>query len=439
MLKGYRKRFVLFNMLLVGVALLLALLVQGAYLFRNSSTELRNTMRMVIAPWDSMGGALRERKDAPPQREASDPSKQPEAEQPSDRADAVPPVPRGPDRGAERRDVITAFYTPSTDEVTLLASDAGSEEVLSAVREAAAQKDAFGALSGGAWIYYRETGSNNCKVALTDGAYLRDRLAGICLLLLAVYIGAMALVFLISVWLSKLAAKPMEDAMQMEQQFIADVSHDLKTPITVVLANSSILKSNPDADAYERAQWLESTESAATKMMTMVEQMLTLSALEAKGRKIEKIPVLLSSIAERIALELDSLAFERGVTVETEIAENVCVLATEEYAERICSSLLENAIKYEPDGGRVELSLSAERKKPTLTVRNCGSVISPEDLPHIFERFYRGDKARSAQGGHGLGLPILKQIVDLLGAQIRAESSPENGTVFTVVFVPGEG
>lgn len=439
MLKGYRKRFVLFNMLLVGVALLLALLVQGAYLFRNSSAELRNTMRMVIAPWDSMGGMLGENRGAPAERDGPELSEKPEGEKPPTRSDAVPPESRGQGRISESGSILTAFFDPETDTVTLLGNDGGSEETLLAVREAVKQETTFGALPGGAWIYYRESGPHDCKVALTNSAYLRDRQVGICLLLLAVYLGAMALVFLISVWLSKLAAKPMEDAMQMERQFIADVSHDLKTPITVVLANSSILKSNLDADAYERAQWVESTESAAKKMMTMVEQMLTLSALEAKGREIERVPVLLSSIAERVALELDSLAFERGVTVETEIAENVRVLATEEYAERICSSLLENAIKYEPDGGRVVLSLSAERKKPTLTVRNCGSVISPEDLPHIFERFYRGDKARSAQGGHGLGLPILKQIVDLLGAQIRAESSPENGTVFTVVFVPAEG
>ncbi len=220
----------------------------------------------------------------------------------------------------------------------------------------------------------------------------------------------------------------------MERQFTADVSHDLKTPITVVLANSSILRSNPDADAKERMQWVESTENAAKKMMTMVEQMLTLSALEAKGRRIEKAPVSLSSTAEGVALGMDAVAYERGVTVETEIAENIRVLATEEYAEKICASLLENAIKYEPDGGQVELRLTADRKKATLTVRNRGGVISPEDLPHVFERFYRGDKARSAQGGHGLGLPILKQIVDLLGAEIRVESAPETGTVFTVVF-----
>ena len=418
MLKGYRKRFVLFNMLLVGVALLLALAAQGVYLFQSSYSELRTTMQLVVTPWGGMGDRLREDRDAPPEKPDGESKK-----------------PRGETERPEGRNVVTAFYYPDTDEVSLISNGADdSEELLAAVREAAAQEASFGTLPSGAWIYYKEAGPSDCKIALTDSAYLREKQLGVVLMLLAVYAGAMALVFFISVQLSRLAAKPMERAIEMERQFIADVSHDLKTPITVVLANTGILKSNPDADARERAQWLDSTEAAAGKMMTMVDKMLTLSALEAVGRTVEKTPVSLSSTAERVALELDALAFERGVTVETEIADGVTVAATEEYAERICASLLENALKYEPPGGSVQLTLTADRKKATLAVQNRGSVIAPEDLPHVFERFYRGDKARTAQSGHGLGLPIVKQIVDLLGAQIHAESSPETGTTFTVVF-----
>ena len=426
MLKGYRKRFVLSNMLLVGVALMAALIVLGFFLYRSSYRGLRSTMRTVITPWGDMGEHLRREHLAQPEKPKG---------APPEKRDGAPPKASDGDVRPEDLNIITAFYFRDTDEVALISDEDDVDEALiAAVREAVAQDGHFGKLPSGSWIYYKEPGPTDCRVALTDGSYLRGRLLSICAMLTLAYLGAMALVFFISLWLSGLAAKPMEDAMRMERQFTADVSHDLKTPITVVLANSSILKSNPDADARERMQWVESTESAAKKMMTMVEQMLTLSALEAKGHKLEKIPVSLSSTAERVALELEVLAFERGVTVETEIAENVRVLATEEYAEKICSSLLENAIKYEPDGGSVEPTLTADRKKAILTVRNRGSVISPEDLPHVFERFYRGDKARSAQGGHGLGLPILKQIVDLLGAEMRAESSKAAGTVFTVVF-----
>lgn len=429
MLKAYRKRFVLSNLLLVGVALLLALTALGVLLCRNSVHEVRNTMRMVIAPWNTVGDTLREHHHPRANRSGNG------------KRGKVPRRLQEDKRAEESKHIITAIYFSDSDEVALLSSDGTDDSAVleDAVRSAAAQKKAFGALSGSTWIYYRENGLDDCRVSLAPRSYLRDKLAGTCLALFAFWLGALALVLLVSIWLSKLAAKPMEDAMRMERQFIADVSHDLKTPIAVVLADCSVLKSNTDTDAAEHALWIESIEIAAKKMMTMVEQMLTLSTLEAKGRTIEKSPILLSAITERILLELDNLAFERNVTIESNISENLRILATEEYAERIVSSLLENAIKYEPDGGSVELRLTAERKKVILSVHNRGSVIAPEDLPHIFERFYRGDKARTGQNGYGLGLPILKQIVDLLGAQIRVSSSAENGTVFTVIFDCAEG
>ena len=244
----------------------------------------------------------------------------------------------------------------------------------------------------------------------------------------------MALVYFISRRLSKLAAKPMEDAMELERQFVADISHDLKTPITVILANNSILRSNPDSSAAEREQWMQSTDDAAKNMMQLVGEMLTLSNLESVGRSVMTAPLDLSSAAEKAVLQLESLAYERQIEIEEEIAEHVTVRGDAEYCARICSGLVENALKYEPAGGKITVSLRTERKKAVFSVRNRGSRIAPEDLPHIFERFYRGDKARGSSGGHGLGLPIIRQMVELLGGELDATSSEQDGTVFTVRF-----
>ena len=126
--------------------------------------------------------------------------------------------------------------------------------------------------------------------------------------------------------------------------------------------------------------------------------------------------------------------FAERMAVSAEIAPGLMVPAAEDYLQRICSSLTENAIKYEPDGGSVELELTAVKTKAVLRVRNAGGLIAPEDLPHVFERFYRGDKARSSQSGHGLGLPIIRQMTENLDGEISAESSEENGTVFTVTL-----
>ncbi|MBP5160252.1 MAG: hypothetical protein ILP10_08155 [Lachnospiraceae bacterium] len=239
---------------------------------------------------------------------------------------------------------------------------------------------------------------------------------------------------IISIRLAKLAAKPMEDAIEQERRFVANISHDLKTPITVILANNSILRSNRGLSDDEREQWFESTDTAAKNMMSLIGEMLTLSSLENAGKKLVMSSVNLSEAAQKASLQLESLAFERSVTMDCDIEENVNIPGTREYVERICGSLFENALKYEPDGGRVRFTLKKERKRAVLTAANYGSVIAPEDMDHIFERFYRGDKARDVKTGHGLGLPILKELIQTLGGEIEVTSSREEGTVFTLRF-----
>ena len=226
----------------------------------------------------------------------------------------------------------------------------------------------------------------------------------------------------------------MENAIEMERKFVADISHDLKTPITVILANNSIIKSNPNAAVSDNLQWLDSTDSAADEMMNLIHEMLTLSSLESAEKTVERQSVNLSSTAEKCVLQMESVAYERGITVEDEIDENITILSTDEYTKRICSSLIENALKYEPDGGNIKIKVGTSRKKAVFSVQNFGSVIDKDDLPHIFDRFYRGDKTRSLSKGHGLGLPIVYKMCELLHAHIMVESTKKSGTIFTVAF-----
>ena len=428
MLKAYRRRFVAFNMLLVGVVLLIALCFQGVYLYRSAYNELQNTMRLIVEPLGEArmgdvrfdGGGADVSPEKPDGRDGKRASRE--------------------ERRVSEEGILAVLYDSESGTYSLLSRESflDAAALETAVRSAAEQSDAFGTLSALGLYYYREDGAESCRIALADTAYLRSRTLKNALTLGIIYIVTMALVYLISRRLSKLAAKPMEDAVELERQFVADISHDLKTPITVILANNSILRSNPDSGAAEREQWLASTDEAAKNMMQLVGEMLTLSSLESVGRSVTAVPLDLSSAAEKAVLQLESLAYERGVEIESELAENVTVLGDAEYCERICGGLVENALKYEPVGGRVTVSLRTERKKALFTVHNQGSLIAPEDLPHIFERFYRGDKARSSRGGHGLGLPIIRQMTELLGGEISARSSETEGTEFTVTFALAE-
>lgn len=117
-----------------------------------------------------------------------------------------------------------------------------------------------------------------------------------------------------------------------------------------------------------------------------------------------------------------------------ECEENLTVIATTEYIKRICNGLLENALKYEQSEGKITVTAVVSGKQIVLSVHNLNSHISSDDLPHMFDRFYRSDKTRNTTKGHGLGLSIIKRITEIIGAKITVESSLENGTRFTVRF-----
>lgn len=228
----------------------------------------------------------------------------------------------------------------------------------------------------------------------------------------------------------------MEQSVEREKQFVADVSHDLKTPLAVIAANNSILLEDPEAPVGSLKHWVDSTGQAARQMQALVDEMLTLAAAQ-RGCEAPPVPIDFSDVVEKAALQLESVAYDKQVTLETELAAHVTVPGSAESLQRIAASLVENAIKYEPAGGSVTVRLTAARRQARLEVRNGGSIIPPEALPHVFDRFYRGEKSRSPVEGHGLGLAIVRQLTENLGGSITVHSDETEGTVF-LVTLPGK-
>ena len=432
MLKRYRRRFIASTMCLVSSVLLAALAAQFVIQYRNAWDEMRNTMRLVAGPWDKPGEGFRAL--------MPELSEFPEDRDPGDRVPQGKGSPQDPPSMAPEK-IVTVFYDTNTNETSILDRDHAELEssmILEAVQEARTAEVDFGVLQKNGLIYYREKLQEVEKYVFADISYLRNRLMRSFLILLLIYFLTMGFIYCICIWLAKRAAKPMEQAVDMERQFVADISHDLKTPITVILANNSILRSEPEARVADNLQWIDSTDEAAKNMMQMIGQMLTLSSLESVEQTAKHEPVNLSHIAEKCSLQMESIAYDRSITIETEIEDGIIYLGDREYAERICSGLVDNALKYEPNGGNIRVILRRQKKKALFRVENAGSVIEPEDLPHVFERFYRGDKTRSQQKGHGLGLPIIKQMTELQGGEILAESGAGKGTAFTVFFTAEE-
>ena len=237
----------------------------------------------------------------------------------------------------------------------------------------------------------------------------------------------------LSYMLSCIAMKPVEKTWEGQKQFVADASHDLKTPLTVILANTEIIKSRGGEKVEAVTKWLDSTKEESERMRRLVDNMLELAKSDDLSEKITLVDTNVSEICEMTALQMEPIAFEKGVIINTVISPAIILKSDADSFSRLIHILIENAIKYAPQGSEVTVILRREWREVKLSVKNSGTHISKEDLPHIFERFYRSDKARGSSG-FGLGLSIAKSLCERMGGKIECESREGFGTEFSVEF-----
>ncbi len=292
----------------------------------------------------------------------------------------------------------------------------------------------FGLLMKYNLFYYKTDVGYGYRIAFADSAhyytYLRDMLYadGVIFLL------ALLVLYVIVRQLAKIFIKPVQRSWEQQQNFIADASHELKTPLTVILANCDILQSHPAESVSEQMKWIDSTNEEATHMKDMVNKMLFLAKNENTKPLSFAEAVNISELATRIVLQFEPVAYEAGVRLESEIEDGIKVTGDPTAINQIIHILVDNAVKYAGIGGVATLRLKRHKKTVLLSTQNTGEPIPPEDLPHIFERFYRSDKARTTGMGYGLGLAICKSLAEQQRAKIFVESNGKSGTVFTVRF-----
>lgn len=277
--------------------------------------------------------------------------------------------------------------------------------------------------------------SGGTRIAFADRTgdwFMLRQLAVTCALVL---VPSLAALLVISLYLSCWALRPVERAWDQQRQFVADASHELKTPLTVILANTQLTLSNPDSTVRSQRKWLENTKEEGLRMKKLVDDLLFLAKADADRIQAPLSEISLSDTVWSAVLPFESVAFERGLTLESDIEPNLTVQGNEAQLRQAVGILLDNACKYAGPKGRITVELKKEQNKPLLTVRNTGDPIPPEALPHLFERFYRADFSRDRDaGGYGLGLSILDTIVRSFGGRVTVESRAETGTAFTLHF-----
>ena len=218
------------------------------------------------------------------------------------------------------------------------------------------------------------------------------------------------------------------------RRFVADASHELRTPISIIRGEADVALSH-DRSAAEYKQALALVLDESRRLSRLVDDLLNLARADAGRVKLRMEEFYLNDLLAECCRSAHALAAPRNVTLECSASEDIAVHGDEELVRRMVMNLIDNAIRYTPAGGRVSVTLESRDGALAIRIADNGTGIAPEVIPHIFERFYRGDKARSRQdGGFGLGLAIVKWIAESHKGAVEVASTPGIGTTFTVTL-----
>ena len=242
---------------------------------------------------------------------------------------------------------------------------------------------------------------------------------------IASFIAFLGLSFLLAGW----AVKPVESAWNQQRQFVSDASHELKTPLTVILTNAELLQQRGyDEEAKER--FVNSILTMSPQMRGLVEILLELARVDNGGQNMVFSRLNYSELVTDALLPFEPVYFEKGLLLESEVAEGVFVKGSAQHLKQVLDILLDNASKYAAPDSTVQVTLRTQGAHCLLSAANPGEEISKEDLKNIFKRFYRVDKARSMNHSYGLGLAIAEGIIHRHNGKIWAESGGGINTFF---------
>lgn len=252
--------------------------------------------------------------------------------------------------------------------------------------------------------------------------------------------GTLVIISAIAWILSGWAIKPIEETARRQHMFLSDASHELKTPLAVIIANMDILLSNRALNTEER-KWIKSTSDEAKHLKQMVNGLLELAQSDEAAAGTLNIlqmdDVDFSDVVNEAVLEFDTVAFEQGCSIQAHVMDNIHLIGDKELLKRLVTIFIDNACKYAKMHTDIVIALSSSAKQLEFSITNQGDVLSHSEQEHIFDRFYRSDKARSREagkGGFGLGLAIAQGIVLSHKGSISVSSSKEHGTTFDIVL-----
>ena len=271
------------------------------------------------------------------------------------------------------------------------------------------------------------------KLVFTDMAGEQATMRRLIKTSILIGVGGVGVFFVISLFLTGVAVKPVDEAWKQQKQFVSDASHELKTPLTVIMANAELLE-QPGYSEEQRKGFGESILSMSRQMRHLVESLLDLARLDSLRETENLVAEMdLSAMVEDCVLPFEPLYFERGLALETWVEPGIRVQGNEQALRQCMDILLDNAQKYS-EPGTVHVRLRRSGRQAELTVANPSPELSRAECRDIFKRFYRRDTARTGSGSYGLGLAIAEGIVERHKGKISCDW--ENGEIRFTILIP---
>ncbi len=288
-------------------------------------------------------------------------------------------------------------------------------------------------LDGEHWTFIINRTPDGYRLVFLDTTSRQAILTNLIYTFLLVAFFMFIIIFFISRFFANRAIKPVKEAFDRQKEFIADASHELKTPLAVINTNVDVLLSNSQDTIDNQAKWLNYIKSQAERMTKLTNDLLYLAKMDHSEIELAYSKFNLSEALENVILTMEAVIYEHNISLDYEIEPKLTAYGNDEQFKQVVMILLDNAVKYTNSNGFITVKLARQNNDLMLSVKNSGEGIAEEHLKKIFDRFYRIDKSRSTKlGGHGLGLSIAKAIIDQHKGKIYAESRQNESTTFIV-------
>jgi signal transduction histidine kinase len=302
----------------------------------------------------------------------------------------------------------------------------------SSLTEGERQRGQF-TLDGTDWAYVIDRSGEGLMIVFMDVTAQQGILTNLIYTFAVVGLIMLIVIYFLSRYFANRSIAPVREAFEKQKQFIADASHELKTPLAIINTNADVLLANQEDTIENQAKWLHYIKSETERMSGLTNDLLYLTQMDDSHNKPIYTNFNMSDAVESIILPMEAVIFEKNISLDYNIEPNLNVHGNREQIKQVILILLDNAVKYSGTNGAVSVTLRKLNHDVMLTVSNTGEGIAPEHLDRVFDRFYRTDSSRTRKnGGHGLGLAIARSIMEQHKGEIYAKSIVGEGASFYV-------